>query len=114
MLIASEKIGAVLMTPVVSVVIVTWNCRTFVEECLSSMRDHLHVSAEVIVIDNASTDGTVEMIREQFPDVVTIQSVRNLGFAAANNIGIAKARGQYLALINPDVKVIDGCFERAL
>jgi GT2 family glycosyltransferase len=98
----------------VSVIIVTWNCKTFIEECLKSLREHLHVPAEVIVVDNASTDGTPEMIEQRFPEVQLIRSGANLGFSKGNNLGIRRSRGRYLALINPDVKVLDGCFDRAL
>jgi hypothetical protein len=64
---------------------------------------------ETIVVDNASSDGSAEMVRERFPDVRLICNEDNFGFAKANNIGIRQASGRYLALINSDVKVLDGC-----
>ena len=70
--------------------------------------------AEIIVVDNASTDGTVDMLEQHFPEVRVIRSQENLGFAKANNVGIRTSRGRYLALINPDVKLLSGCLERAL
>ena len=97
-----------------SVVIVAWNCRRHLEECLLSLRDNAGMSAEIIVVDNASSDGTADMLRDRFPEVRLIQNDQNLGFATANNIGIRASHGRYLALINADVKVLDGCLERAL
>lgn len=97
-----------------SVVIATWNCKKYVEECLHSFRQHVRISSEVIVVDNASTDGTAEMIAQQFPEVRLIRSADNVGFARANNIGILASNSRYLALINPDVKLLAGCVERAL
>jgi GT2 family glycosyltransferase len=97
-----------------SIVIVTWNCRRFVEECLVSLRAHLRIPAEIIVVDNASTDGTAEMIQERFSEVRLISSDSNLGFARANNVGVKASRGRYVALINPDVSLLDGCIDRGL
>lgn len=97
-----------------SIVIVSWNCRRHLDECLRSLRDTMRNPAEIIVVDNASTDGTVDMLEQHFPEVRVIRSQENLGFAKANNVGIRTSRGRYLALINPDVKLLSGCLERAL
>ena len=67
---------------------------------------------EVIVVDNASTDGSPEMVNEQFPEVTLIRSGENLGFARANNVGIKQAAATYLGLINSDVIVHPKCFEK--
>jgi GT2 family glycosyltransferase len=67
---------------------------------------------EVIVVDNASADGSPEMVAEEFPEITLVQSKENLGFARANNLGLKQASGSYLALINSDVVVHPGCFER--
>jgi GT2 family glycosyltransferase len=96
-----------------SIVIVTWNCRTYAAECLASLdKQRISFPMEVIVVDNASSDGTPERIASQFPHVQLIRSERNLGFAKANNIGIAATRGKYLFLINPDVNVAPGCLQK--
>lgn len=88
-----------------SIVIVSWNTRDLLLACLSSLdaalgalRDH----TEVIVVDNGSTDDTPSATRARFPWARVIASERNLGFAAANNRGLASARGQTLCLLNPD------------
>ena len=95
----------------ISVIIVSWNAREYLRGCLCSIRDcgGSDVS-EVIVVDNASADGSPEMVAEQFPEVILIQANKNLGFAAANNLGIQRATGAFVAFINSDVIVHPGCF----
>src|SRR5260370_3338154 len=99
----------------ISIVIVTWNCKKFVEDCLNSLQSCSRVlQAEVIVVDNACWDGTHDVVRDSYPWVTLIQNKDNLGFAKANNIGIRKSSGKYLCLINPDVRVLDSCIEKML
>jgi GT2 family glycosyltransferase len=97
----------------VSVIIVSWNARSYLHDCLASVYTTsgalLH---EIIVVDNASTDGSPEMVAKMFPSVILIQSKENLGFARANNLGIRRATSQFLALINSDVLVHPGCFQQ--
>lgn len=89
-----------------TIIIVNWNVRNLIEKCLRSIaRFSSHFRYEVIVIDNASADGSVEMIREKFPQVALIANRKNLGFAAAVNQGIRPARGEYIVLLNPDVEI---------
>lgn len=96
----------------ISVIIVSWNGCSFLRGCLQSIRDCSGDSVlETIVIDNASTDGSSEMVRAEFPEVTLICSENNLGFAKANNLGLRHAKGSYLALINSDVLVHPGCLE---
>ena len=99
----------------VSIVIVVWNAKKFVIECLESMKLlRGKLSFEVIVVDNASTDGAPESVEELFPDVRLIRNPGNYGFARANNIGIKSSSGNYLALFNSDAKFLDNCFEPML
>jgi hypothetical protein len=101
--------------PDISVVIVTWNAKKFVDECLQSLHGtNSNDSMEIIVVDNASTDGTPELVNDRYPDVKLIQNCQNLGFAKANNIGIAIGTGKYLCLINSDVIVPEGCLKKML
>lgn len=98
-----------------SVVIVTWNAKKYVAECLGSLRAILrNPGAEILVVDNQSLDGTPEFVSDNYPSVVLIRNQANLGFAKANNIGIEKSTGTYLALINSDVRVLDGCIDKML
>jgi len=97
----------------ISVIIVSWNTRELLKGCLDSIRaSGGPLVQEVIVVDNASSDGSPEMVAEQFPDVKVIRSEENLGFARANNLGLERARGSWLALVNSDVLVHPGCFQR--
>jgi hypothetical protein len=116
---ASDKLlplpSTIVDRPLVSIVIVVWNAKKYVFECLSSLREHCaHLSVEVIVVDNASTDGSPDMIAEIFPEFTLIRNSENLGFAKANNIGIAKSLGYYVALVNSDVKFTGDCFSPML
>lgn len=97
----------------ISVVIVSWNARRHLIECLSSLWPELTgLRSEVIVVDNASTDGSSAAVLEQFPDVKLIQNYENLGFARANNIGIARSYGRYILLVNSDVLLLEGCIRK--
>src|SRR5690606_2258053 len=69
---------------------------------------------EIIIIDNASDDGSVEFIREKFPQVKLIANNTNLGFGKANNIGLKQASGEYVLLINPDTIVAEDTFEKMI
>ncbi len=101
------------MEPVLTIIVVTWNGKTYALECLKSLTSPaIKVSHEIIVVDNGSTDGTPEAIKAEFPDVTLIENNANLGFAKANNIGIASGRGKYMCLVNSDVVVPAGCLEK--
>lgn len=99
----------------VSVVIVVWNAKKYVIECLESLREHCrNVCDEVIIVDNASSDGTPDLIAEMFPEFKLIRNSENLGFAKANNIGIAHSSGEYVCLVNSDVKFTYDCLSPML
>jgi GT2 family glycosyltransferase/lipopolysaccharide/colanic/teichoic acid biosynthesis glycosyltransferase len=92
--------------PDVSVIIVNYNVRDFLHQSLLSIQKALKgIRSEIFVIDNASDDGSAEMVRRRFPHVQLIANTTNLGFAKANNIALKKARGKFLLLINPDTIV---------
>ena len=95
----------------VSVVIVNWNTRDILHDCLVSIADQTTLPHEIIVVDNASTDGSAGMVRRNFPDVTLIANSDNRGFAAANNQGLAIATGEKLLLLNPDTIVLDGAID---
>jgi len=88
----------------VSVVIVNWNGKDFLRSCLESLNNQTFKDFEVIVVDNGSEDGSLEMLESDFPDVKSIGLGKNSGFCYANNLGIRKARGKYVALLNNDTK----------
>src|SRR5664279_5578885 len=89
----------------VSVIIVVWNAKKYVLECLDSLRQHgANICTEVIVVDNASSDGTADLVEEMFPSFKLIRNSENLGFAKANNMGMEQSTGDYVCLVNSDVK----------
>jgi GT2 family glycosyltransferase len=92
-----------------SILVVAWNVRKQLTDCLRSIERHPPTAAfEVIVVDNASADGTAAAVRRDFPWVTVLANEHNRGFAAANNRGLARARGEYLLLLNPDTLVHPG------
>ena len=94
----------------VSIIIVNWNARKPLHDCLKSIYENGdEVDYEIIVVDNASTDGSVEMVKKAWPDVNLIENSENIGFARANNIGIRQSTGPYVCLINPDVIALKDC-----
>jgi GT2 family glycosyltransferase len=98
-----------------SIIIVSWNAKRYLEECLDSIVNHpLPRDTEVIVVDNASSDGSPDVVRDAFPGVRLICNDGNYGFAKANNIGIAASTGEYVFFINSDVVVKAGCFENMI
>lgn len=96
-----------------SIIIVSWNAKAYLQKCIESIiRETSNYKKEIIVVDNASTDGSGELIKEKFQQVVLICNDVNLGFAKANNIGIRKSTGKYILLINSDVEVSKGCIDQ--
>lgn len=96
----------------VSVIIVSWNARNYLELCLQSIRDaNPSCVREIIVVDNASDDGSPEMVERCFAEVNLIRAGSNLGFARANNLGMEHATGSMFALVNSDALVHPGCLE---
>jgi GT2 family glycosyltransferase len=88
--------------PLISVIVVNWNGKEVIKECLESLRNQTFRDFEVIVVDNGSTDGSVELIKALFPEVILIELPVNRGFSAGNNVGLKIARGDFIALLNND------------
>jgi len=99
--------------PDLSVCIVNWNTREDLEEAIASVLEpDPGLNPEVIVLDNASQDGSVDMVRERFPDVALIEGDRNLGFAKGYNCAARRASGRHLMILNPDTVVRPGALKR--
>lgn len=95
-----------------SIIIVNWNTPKLLTQCLESIyRAEPRMAFEIIVVDNGSTDDSVNLITELFPDVHLISNHRNLGFAKANNQGMAVAKGRYFLLLNSDTVVLPGALD---
>ena len=100
------------MTPTLSIVIVSYNARADLEHCLASLAAHsVRTPHDVVVVDNASTDGSADAA-ERVPGVQVIRCAANAGFAAANNIGIRATAGDLILLLNSDTLVPDGALDR--
>lgn len=98
-----------------SVIIVNYNVKYFLEQCLLSVnRACRNIESEIFVVDNASSDGSVEMLKEKFPSVKMIGNTNNVGFAKANNQAIEKSSGEFVLLLNPDTVVAEDTFEKCI
>lgn len=91
----------------VSIIIVSYNTAGMLSDCIKSIREKTSgLQYEIIVVDNDSSDGSVQMVKSDFPDVVLIESAQNLGFGRANNVGMQKAHGKYILLLNSDTLLL--------
>lgn len=97
--------------PTVSVVIVNWNGKGYIERCLDALQRQSLPPLEVIVVDNASSDGSAELVARAYPWVRLIRSKKNLGFAGGCNVGWHSARGEFVATLNPDTEPSPGWLE---
>jgi GT2 family glycosyltransferase len=105
--------SAVSPNPRLQVVIVSHRCKELLRACLRSLRDNPASGGMIVrVVDNASEDGTAEMIRREFPEVNLIVAPRNIGFGAANNVGIRAGSAPYVLCLNPDTRVMPGALDR--
>ncbi|MFV0475399.1 MAG: glycosyltransferase family 2 protein [Pikeienuella sp.] len=98
--------------PVLSIIVVSYHTREMTLECLRTVRDETRTPYELIVVDNASTDGSPEAIAAEFPDAIVMAETENHGFARANNLAAERARGEYILLLNPDTLVLDGALDK--
>ncbi|HPD45737.1 MAG TPA: glycosyltransferase family 2 protein [Anaerohalosphaeraceae bacterium] len=99
----------------VSIIIVNWNTRELLRDCIASIYANAgDTGHEIIVVDNASSDGSVEMVKTEFPDVRLVQNTENHGFARANNEGMQLAGGRYILLLNSDTRLLDNALEKVV
>ena len=98
-----------------SVIILNYNVRYFLELCVLSVQKAIqNLDAEIIVVDNNSSDDSCSMIKLRFPNIKLIENNKNLGFPKGNNIGVARAKGEYICILNPDTVVAEDTFEKIL
>lgn len=98
-----------------SVIIVNYNVKYFLEHCLHSVQKAVqNIEAEIIVVDNNSSDGSVEYLKERFAEVVFMENRENLGFGRANNRGLEQCSGDYILFLNPDTIVSEDSFQKCI
>ena len=97
--------------PTISIVIVNWNTADLLLACLASIRQGVQLPHEILVVDNASEDGSVERASAAFPEVRILAQSSNLGFARANNVALVEAAGRLVLLLNPDTELRPGALE---
>ena len=98
-----------------SILIVNWNSAHYLRPCLSSVfRQTRGIEFEVIVLDNASYDGSAQILKDEFPSVIFIQSAENLGFTRGNNLAFRYSTGRNVLLLNPDTEILDGAVNKML
>jgi O-antigen biosynthesis protein len=98
-----------------SIIIVNYNVKYFLEHCIISVQAAMQrVSAEIIVVDNVSTDDSVQMMQTKYPHITLIANTENVGFAKANNQAVAVAKGEYILYLNPDTIVPEDCFTKCI
>lgn len=98
-----------------SVIILNYNVRYFLEQCVLSVQEAISaIDAEIIVVDNNSSDDSCLMMQERFPSVKLIQNKENFGFPKGNNIGVQEAQGKYVCILNPDTVVAEDTFTKIL
>ena len=92
--------------PFISVIIVNWNVKELLRRCIFSINEHLRRwEYEIIVVDNASSDGSIKMLKKEFPEITIFENKSNRGFAAANNQAAKIAKGIFLLFVNPDTEL---------
>jgi GT2 family glycosyltransferase len=97
--------------PLISTVILNWNGRNYLYSCLRSVKGQTYPNMEIILVDNASTDDSVETIRNVFSDLRLIVNPENMGFGGGNNRGMREAKGRYIFLLNSDTEMEENCVE---
>ena len=100
------------IVPRLSIIIVTFNSRAEIDACLRSLMEGIQIDREIVVVDNASTDGTAAHLRERWPGIRLVALGANLGFARAANVGIRHTFGALVLLLNPDTTVPPGSIDR--
>ena len=100
--------------PILSIIIVSYNTADLIGDCLKSVFAASNITKEIFVVDNASTDNSVILVEKDFPEVNVIVNMKNRGFAAANNQVIPLYKGKYIFFLNPDAKVMQDTFNKAI
>jgi GT2 family glycosyltransferase len=107
-----QHVRDLMTAPVLSIIVVSYNTREMTLACLRSLYAETQTPFELIVLDNASTDGSAEAVAAEFPQAILMAETVNHGFAKANNVAATRARGEFILLLNPDTVVLDRALDR--
>ena len=102
------------MIPEISIIVVNWNGKALLNDCLVPLLRQTHAACELIFVDNASTDGSADWVREKFPQVNVVQCSSNRGFTGGNLAGFKAAHGDFIALLNNDTRADERCLNELL
>jgi len=102
------------MKNLISVIIVNYNGKKWLKKCFDSLYAQTYKNFEIIFVDNASEDDSVEFVKNNFPEVIVIKNKKNLGFATGNNIGVKKAKGEYIFILNNDTFLARDCLVKLI
>ncbi len=98
-----------------SVIILNYNVQYFLEQCILSVQRAINnLDAEIIVIDNQSSDDSCQMVKSHFPEIQLIENKENVGFSKANNQAVSVANGEFVCILNPDTAVAEDTFIKCL
>lgn len=97
------------MEKLISVIVLNWNGANYLSDCLDSVVAQDYSPVEIIVVDNASADRSLELVRSKYRQVKLIENENNVGFSAGNNVGIREARGEYIVILNNDAELDSKC-----
>jgi GT2 family glycosyltransferase len=98
-------------SPLISVVILNWNGKEYLSSCIRSVREQTYPNMEMILVDNASEDGSVEVVKNLYSDLNVIINHENLGYGGGNNRGMTEAKGSYIFVLNSDTEIDEKCVE---
>ncbi len=100
-----DKVRSEQFEKLTSIIILNYNAGKFLMDCVESVFKTKNQKIEIIVVDNISTDGSHKKCKERFPEIQLIENKENLGYCEGNNVGIRKANGEFIVILNPDTKV---------
>jgi len=98
-------------SPLISVVILNWNGKEYLSSCIRSVREQTYPHMEMILVDNVSKDGSVEVVKNLYSDVNVIINRENLGSGTGNNVGVRASQGEYVMMLNNDTRLYPKCME---
>jgi GT2 family glycosyltransferase len=107
----TTRIYSDMQEPLISIIILNWNGEKVIEACLNSVRKQTYKNLEIIVVDNASSDGSKKFVNKKFPEVKLIANKVNLGFDGGNNVGLKQAQGEFIMMLNNDTRLAPNCVE---